>query len=46
MNAANADQKEAAAAAGMNAGGAHQCGAVRVCVGQLIIHCAPAIYVP
>ena len=46
MNAANGDQKEAAAAAGMNAGGAHQCGAVCVCVGKLIIHCAPAIYVP
>ena len=45
-NAANGDQKEAAAAAGMNAGGAHHCGAVCVCVGKLIIHCAPAIYVP
>ena len=39
MNAANGDQKEAAAAG-------HQCGVVCVCVGKLIIHCAPAIYVP
>ena len=39
MSAANGDQEEAAAAG-------HQCGVVCVCVGKLIIHCAPAIYVP